>query len=536
MSTKIFEEDSTPVASASDAKKILEKRARQLAYDTRYQVKKETGGKKVDPNTMRSLLLRRLQKSTATPQLKARAKQMLLGEVYGNFAKDIASSDLAEAMFKVFVEGVEQRIDLPYLQELNSSPQEKFLVYVYDPKTKNSYTRKATTEKMTQLRLKGLKVEKTEHGTPREDEARKGAQTTRALGGGGTAKKGYDYDRDGKVESSSKEHAGVVHNAIQRAKGGVPDGKDTRKTVSASYEPEGEVIDEAGGRQGGGTIRPPKPGKLPVETKPPTNRGAVRFGTVDENLKSKKRLVGNQHRIDANKNGEIDAGDFKILRNEEFLADASDMNTEKITGKNVNNASLIKVFPDDGPTPNTKGPQSPKGVYAHTELEGEVLTEKAKSKAQQRFMAMVYARKKGKMEKGEASSEVEAAAEGMTKKDAKKYAKTKHKGLPEKVQKEEKENEGSCDSSSTKERDKRGDYAKIAMVKNKLRAMGVQNPIVMVATEQVKKGTDYLGRDAGGSEEEHASNVRFGKAMEKLQGAINPKPGSLSKGLIKPAN
>jgi len=50
------------------------------------------------------------------------------------------------------------------------------------------------------------------------------------------------------------------------------------------------------------------------------------------------------------------------------------------------------------------------------------------------------------------------------------------------------------------------------------------------------KGTDYLGRDAGGSEEEHASNVRFGKAMEKLQGAINPKPGSLSKGLIKPAN
>lgn len=38
-----------------------------------------------------------------------------------------------------------------------------------------------------------------------------------------------DYDGDGKVESGSKEHAGVVHNAIQRAKGGKPDGKDTRK-------------------------------------------------------------------------------------------------------------------------------------------------------------------------------------------------------------------------------------------------------------------------------------------------------------------
>ena len=38
-----------------------------------------------------------------------------------------------------------------------------------------------------------------------------------------------DYDGDGKVETGSKEHAGVVHNAIQKAKGGKPDGKDTRK-------------------------------------------------------------------------------------------------------------------------------------------------------------------------------------------------------------------------------------------------------------------------------------------------------------------
>ena len=37
-----------------------------------------------------------------------------------------------------------------------------------------------------------------------------------------------DYDGDGKVESGSKEHAGVVHNAIQRKKGGKADGKDTR--------------------------------------------------------------------------------------------------------------------------------------------------------------------------------------------------------------------------------------------------------------------------------------------------------------------
>lgn len=48
--------------------------------------------------------------------------------------------------------------------------------------------------------------------------------------GYGLAKK--DYDGDGKIESGSKEHAGAVHNAIQRATGGTPDGKDTRGKTS----------------------------------------------------------------------------------------------------------------------------------------------------------------------------------------------------------------------------------------------------------------------------------------------------------------
>jgi len=37
-----------------------------------------------------------------------------------------------------------------------------------------------------------------------------------------------DYDGDGKVESGAKEHAGAVHNAIQKKKGLKADGKDTR--------------------------------------------------------------------------------------------------------------------------------------------------------------------------------------------------------------------------------------------------------------------------------------------------------------------
>ncbi len=55
----------------------------------------------------------------------------------------------------------------------------------------------------------------------------------------------------------------------------------------------------------------------------------------------------------------------------------------------------------------------------------------AVSKAQQRFMGMVHAAQKGDMENP--SPEVEKAADSMSDKDAKDFASTSHKGLPDKV-------------------------------------------------------------------------------------------------------
>jgi len=67
------------------------------------------------------------------------------------------------------------------------------------------------------------------------------------------------------------------------------------------------------------------------------------------------------------------------------------------------------------------------------EPEGEVIDEKAVSKSQQRFMGMVYAAKKGETP---ASPEVAKAAKAISKGEAKKFAKTKHEGLPDKVKEE----------------------------------------------------------------------------------------------------
>ena len=66
-----------------------------------------------------------------------------------------------------------------------------------------------------------------------------------------------------------------------------------------------------------------------------------------------------------------------------------------------------------------------------------MLHEKALSKKQQRFFGIVRATQKGTF-KGETTPQVQRAASDMKKKDVKKFASTKHKGLPEKkVKKEE---------------------------------------------------------------------------------------------------
>ena len=61
------------------------------------------------------------------------------------------------------------------------------------------------------------------------------------------------------------------------------------------------------------------------------------------------------------------------------------------------------------------------------------LSEKAVSKAQQRFMGMVHAAQKGEKPMSKAVADV---AKSMKKSDAKDFAKTKHAGLPEKVKKD----------------------------------------------------------------------------------------------------
>ena len=58
----------------------------------------------------------------------------------------------------------------------------------------------------------------------------------------------------------------------------------------------------------------------------------------------------------------------------------------------------------------------------------------AKSKSQQRLFGMAYAARKGEIPKSDLPDDVEDVVNSkITTKDIKKFAKTKHKGLPERL-------------------------------------------------------------------------------------------------------
>jgi len=149
-------------------------------------------------------------------------------------------------------------------------------------------------------------------------------------------------------------------------------------------------------------------------------------------------------------------------RAEAYLADGT-ISTEppagskKITGKDpvtggpVDNYSTgaVKVSPDDGSKPVRKV-----GVYAHLELKGGALSE-----AQMKMMKMVDDKKK----KDDKKKGMEAM-DGMTKTSIKDM-KTKPDG---------------CEPEEEEKPDLRSKYAMINLIKNKLRAAGQRDPMVMM--------------------------------------------------------
>ena len=357
----------TPVKASAGGKGSVEegseKKIRQAVYDIRYRARRED----ID---LKAAYAQYMANSSLNQKEKSIVREKLFGKDGGGVKEqvmlnvdEIASDNLANALFKVFVEPdiQEEELELAYLDQLNEEDAKKFKVRVTDTSGK-SYVRYANRDKITQLRQNSniKSVEMTEYGEPYEGSRKKKAKK--------------DYDGDGKVESPSKEHAGAVHNAIQRKKGGKPDGQDTRS----------EAMDRA------------------------WERAFIADGTVTTEPKNKK----------------------------------------KVTGEDVDNykSGAVKIAPVEksGDDPSIKAAKG--GIYASFAHQ-HMLNTLAEKKA-------CDAKKKEKVEEATVNT-----------KDCEKK--------PEE-----------------KEKDMRGYYAKINLVKNKIRAMGVKDPCVIADPDDVEKTWD----------------------------------------------
>ena len=219
-----------PTASpAAGAKEKVEKQARQLAYDTRYKVRQAMNkGTKMNPAQVSKAYMAQLAKSSAAPAVKARAKQMLLGEDLVD-TKRLATDTIVSALYKVFVEGVEEKVvveENEYLQQLNEMEDKKYKIRVTDKKTGNTYVRMATRAKISELRANPniSSVEMTGYGEPSKSEKEKGSSTAKAKSGKGldpVGKEDKDIDNDGDHDKSDKyllKRRKAIGNAIATRK------------------------------------------------------------------------------------------------------------------------------------------------------------------------------------------------------------------------------------------------------------------------------------------------------------------------------
>lgn len=406
---------------AKDAKKegsakTPEKRVKQAIYDIRYRARRED-------LPIRQAYSQYMQNSSMSQLEKTAVKQKLFGKG-GMQAEDFhmeefASDCVVNALYKVFVEGVqkeEEPIVLTYVEEMETSEHRKYKVRVTD-KNGKSYVRYADRAKISQLRSNPNieSVEMTGYGEPYEGEKKKGEQTAAALGGG-KAKK--DYDHDGKIESPAKEHAGAVHNAIQRKKGLPADGKDT-----SSVKEETEVAE--------------KP------------------ATKEEKAKIKKMQT--LHRLmRAAKEGRMssDVG----VKNEEFIADAvgKDANDKQIKPMSKGQKNKVVIAP------------APKNLMAHNELEGEQLHEKITAKTDMGAAITDFQKSKSPQLAGrtqEQRRQAAIAAVLTARRGGKKLGEAADCGC---------DDEPKLKKSEDGAEDSRAIPTKVNLVKNKLRAMGLK--------------------------------------------------------------
>lgn len=163
-------------------------------------------------------------------------------------------------------------------------------------------------------------------------------------------------------------------------------GKTVDNCVKAGYEPEGDTIEEKNGLYANIHAKkkrgeaPAKSGSKDYPASDAFEKSAKTAKKEEvEHIDEKKDMPGGQEKIDANKNGKVDAHDFALLRAKKGKKTVKEMweiaEEAKVGKKKVE----IEIMPDVD-TPND--PESPTGKKAKLKKEEVELEEKKLSAAE----------------------------------------------------------------------------------------------------------------------------------------------------------
>ncbi len=420
-----------PAASApSGAKEKVDKQARQLAYDTRYKVRqamKAKSGGQVDPATVKKAYAAQLAKSPAAPAVKARAKQMLLGEDYIN-AKTLATESAVSALYKVFVEHHQKDKDgntIPHEDELKESDEKTFKVRVTDKKTGKSYVRMASRTKIAELRANSnvSSVEMTGYGEPAKSEKYKGKSTAATKSGKGldpVGKEDSDIDNDGDVDKSDK----YLHKR--------------RKAIGKAIAAK----EDYNWQNGFAELIEKKDKEKKITGEGVNNQKLIKVFPVGEQMEEPKDKQLDQKEKKAN------------------------MAKKQVLQKKLQAVRM-------GAGSDIQASHEPEGDMVEAKVDKGMIFGKSAARNERRFGKKGQFDPAGSGPRGQGTSERAQLAVKRTQEHEAKRGVKKVKGMKEEMMKPEIDTKPKSKKEKTEEEDPRSMYTKLNLAKNKMRAMGL---------------------------------------------------------------
>jgi hypothetical protein len=419
-----------PAASApTGAKEKVDKQARQLAYDTRYKVRqamKAKSGGQVDPATVKKAYAAQLAKSPAAPAVKARAKQMLLGEDYIN-AKTLATESAVSALYKVFVEHHQKDKDgntIPHEDELKESDEKTFKIRVTDKKTGKSYVRMASRTKIAELRANSnvSSVEMTGYGEPAKSEKYKGKSTAATKSGKGldpVGKEDSDIDNDGDVDKSDK----YLHKR--------------RKAIGKAIAAK----EDYNWQNGFAELIEKKDKEKKITGEGVNNKKLIKVFPVGEQMEEPKDKQLDQKEKKAN------------------------MAKKQVLQKKLQAVRM-------GAGSDIQASHEPEGDMVEAKVDKDMIFGKSAARNERRFGKKGHFDLAGSGPRGQGTSErAQLAVKRTQEHQARRGVKTK--GMKEEMMKPEIDTKPKSKKEKTEEEDPRSMYTKLNLAKNKMRAMGL---------------------------------------------------------------